>query len=395
LACWQQETGSMKSFTPLSKIRVLDLSANLPGPFLTRILADLGAEIIKVEPVGGEGLRHMPPHKSGMGLAFGGLNAGKDSLAINLKQAEGVALVLELVKECDVLVEAFRPGKLAALGLGVDTLHSVKADLIICSITGYGQSGAKANEAGHDINFLAQSGIMALFGPANMAPQVPGVQISDVGAGSLQAAIGILAALMEREQSGNGRHLDISLARGSLAFGAVTFPSAEGQERGNGLLDGGAPCYRCYECADGRHVALGALEPRFFANFCNCAGRADLANKGFCWGEAARETMDELEALFKTRAAAEWVSLCEGHDTCLTLVRTPAEAMADPLFSPTVNKVGGFTVISADLGGPSEVPERPPSALGADAQQVMQRLQINGDVVQSAIESGALKWPEN
>jgi alpha-methylacyl-CoA racemase len=387
----------MKAFTPLEGTRVLDLSSNLPGPFLTRILADLGAEVIKVEPPRGEGLRHMPPQIDGMGSTFGGLNAGKDSLAIDLKQPEGVALVLAMAARCDVFVEAFRPGKVAALGLGVEELHKVNPRLVICSLSGYGQEGSMADKAGHDINYLAHAGVLGLFGPADGPPGVPGVQLADVGGGSLQAAIGVLAALMERERTGKGRHLDISLMHGAVAFGAVAFAGAAGgfsEARGTGLLTGGGACYGCYETADGRYLALGALEPRFFGTFCHLAERPDLADKGFLWGDAAKDAIAELRALFKSRSAVDWLALCEGHDVCLTLVRTPEEAMADPELSGALQSVGNFRVVSAHLGAETPPPSRDPSALGADAPAVMERLGLDGELVGKAINSSALAWKQ-
>lgn len=386
----------MNSFAALQDIRVLDLSSNLPGPFLTRILSDLGAEVIKLEAPHGEGLRHMPPQLDGMGVSFGGLNAGKDSIAVNLKAPEGIALVLEMIPQCDIVVEAFRPGKLAALGLGYEVLQEINPRVILCSMSGYGQTGGMAAAAGHDINYLAHAGLLGLFAGPDGAPIVPGVQVADVGGGSLPAAIGVLATLLERAQTGRGRHLDISLARGAAAFGAIAYTAAAAAKNpkpGEGLLDGGAPCYRCYETADGRHLALGALEPRFFASFCQLVGRPELGAKGFRWGEAAKETIATLKALFKERTAAQWLELCDGHDVCLSLVRSPTEAMADPSLAQAIGAVGGFPVVTAHVGAPPPPRKRGPSQLGADAPAVAERLGIAPEVLTAAIESGALRWP--
>jgi len=252
-----------------------------------------------------------------------------------------------------------------------------------------------AQEAGHDINYLAHAGVLGLFGPANAPPAVPGVQVADVGGGSLQAAIGVLAALMERDKTGKGRHLDISLMHGAAAFGAVAFAGAAAgfsEARGTGLLSGGGVCYGCYETADGRYLALGALEPRFFATFCHLAERPDLADKGFLWGDAAKDAMEALRALFKSRSASDWLELCAGHDVCLTLVRTPEEALADPELAGTVKSVAGFRVVTAHLGAETETPDRGPSALGADAEAVARRLKLDDAIVQSAVQAGALGW---
>ena len=188
-----------KPFSPLSGVRVLDLSRYLPGPFLTRILSDLGAEVIKVEPLRGEGMRWMPPHVHGVGATFGGLQAGKDSIAVDLKDPAGAALVRALAMQVDVLVEGFRPGKMHALGLGPQTLMADNPRLIVCSLTGYGQTGPMADVAGHDLNYLARAGLLGLSGPAGAPPQVPATQVADVGGGSLPGAMlgGLLIGLIE------------------------------------------------------------------------------------------------------------------------------------------------------------------------------------------------------
>ena len=384
-------------FSPLTGVRVLDLSRYLPGPFLTRILGDLGAEVIKVEPVRGEGMRWMPPHVDGVGATFGGLQAGKDSIAVDLKDPAGVALVRALALQVDVLVEGFRPGKLDALGLGPAALMDLNPRLIVCSLTGYGQTGEMADVAGHDLNYLARAGLLGLSGPAGAPPLVPGVQVADVGGGSLPGAIGVLAALIERDQTGRGRHLDIALARGAVAFGAVAFPShAAGfaERRGAGMLTGGAPCYRCYRASDGRHLALGALEPSFFGAFCRLAGRSDLAGSLYAQGDEALAVQGQLEELFASKTSQEWIDLCAGHDVCLEIVRTPAEAMAAPEHADVVRDVDGFTVVSAHLGADTAPVTRPPSQLGADAAAVMDRLAIDRALVDAAVEAGALLWPE-
>ncbi len=384
-------------FAPLSGVRILDLSRYLPGPFLTRILGDLGAEVIKVEPVRGEGMRWMPPHVDGVGATFGGLQAGKDSVAVDLKDPAGVALVRAMASQVDVLVEGFRPGKLDALGLGPDTLMDLNPRLIVCSLTGYGQTGDMSAVAGHDLNYLARAGLLGLSGPAGAPPLVPGVQVADVGGGSLPGAIGVLAALIERDQTGRGRHLDIALARGAVAFGAVAFPShAAGfvERRGAGMLTGGAPCYRCYRASDGRYLALGALEPNFFGAFCTLAGKPELAGSMYARGDEALAVIAELDSLFATRTAQEWIDLCAGQDVCLEIVRTPDEAMAAPEHADVVRTVDGFTVVSAHLGAECVPVTRPPSQLGADAVAVMERLEIDPALVQAAVAAGALVWPQ-
>ena len=385
------------TFAPLRGVRVLDLSRYLPGPFLTRILSDLGAEVVKVEPIRGEGMRWMPPHVDGIGATFGGLQAGKDSVAVDLKKPEGVAFVRALAAASDVLVEGFRPGKLDALGLGPASLMEENPRLIVCSLTGYGQTGPLANRAGHDLNYIARSGLLGLSGPADGPPLVPPIQAADVGGGTFPGAIAVLAALIERDQTGRGRHLDIALARGSVAFAATAYASHRAgfvERRGAGMLTGGAPCYRCYRTADDRYVAVGALEPNFFGTLVTLAGRPELAASMYAQGDDGVAAQRELEALFATRTAAEWMELVDGHDVCLEIVRTPDEAMAAPEHAEVVQTVGGHTVVSVHLGAPVEPVTRPPSQLGADAPAVTERLGLPADLVSSAVSAGAIVWPQ-
>ena len=383
-------------FAPLKGVRVLDLSRYLPGPYLTRILCDLGAEVVSVEAIQGEGMRYMPPRVDGIGATFGALHADKDSLALNLKKPEGKAVLAALAKEADVMVEAFRPGKLAALGFGFEALQAINPGLILCSITGFGQTGSNAQTAGHDLNYVATAGLLNLFGPAGSPPTVPGVQLADIVGGSLPAAIGILGALMERQQTGVGRHLDINMTLGALALGAQAYPAiaaGASEPRGQGMLTGGAPAYRCYETQDGQYVALAGMEPHFFATFCHLVDRPQWAEFSYRTDIEGARVAKELEALFKTRPLQAWLDLVEGHDICLTAVRTPQEAMADPDFEQAIHKVGGLTLVSSSLGAPTAAPSRPPSALGADAPSVMKRWGVEGDVHRAAVSAQAMLWP--
>ncbi|MCO4745005.1 MAG: CoA transferase [Proteobacteria bacterium] len=386
-----------KPLRPLEGIRVLDLSRYLPGPLLTRALADLGAEVVKIEAPRGEGMRYLPPHVDGVGAAFGALNAGKASVALNLKDPTGTALFLELVDAADIVVESLRPGVLARLGLAPESLMERNPRLIIASLTGYGQHGSLSAAAGHDLNYLAHAGLLSLFGPTDGPPAVPGVQIADVGGGSLPGTIAVLAALLERSSTGVGRHLDISLTRGSLAFAAVAFPTAVGgmkEPRGGGMLTGGAPCYRCYATQDDRYVAVGALEPHFFANLCAGLGAPELARHGYATGTQAVEAIEALQALFSQRTQAEWLAHFEGQDVCLTAVRTPEEALADPEFAAVHADVGGFHTLSVDRGDARPLTSTPPSPLGADARAVTSSWGVSDATRDQAAAAGALVLPE-
>ena len=327
---FQHASGS-PPLAPLKGRRVLDLSRYLPGPWLTRVLCDRGAEVIKIEPPGGEGLRFLPPLQDGVSRAYMALNAGKQVIELDLKRDPGA--LLERVATADVLVESYRPGKLARLGLGVDALHAVNPELVVCSVSGYGQGSQRA---GHDLNYVARAGVLGLFGPAEGPPQVPGVQIADIG-GALHGVIGVLAALMQ----GGGHHLDISIARSALPF-AVMAPTGDA---------GGAAGTQVYETRDGGFMSLAALEPHFFKRFCELAGVAPCDP----YSEAG---IPALREAFLTRTRDEWVALLDGEDVCCEPVLTRDEALADAEVGADRVSWRGFDVLRANLGGPlPDLPE--------------------------------------
>ncbi len=316
----------------LDGIRVLDLSRYLPGPLLTQWLLQLGATVTKVEPPGGEGLRHMQPLVEGRGAVWTALQAGKTVVEVDLRTAEGLAQVEALVREADVVVEGFRPGVLSRLGLGFERLRELRPDVILCSISGFGQQGPRALRAGHDLNYLAASGVLGTIGPAEGAPGIPGVQIADVAGGALPGAIAVLAALLERQRTGKGRHLDIAMTREvqRLAFyGLANAAAGYEEERGKGVIAGGSPCCRCYRTADDRWVAFSPLEPVFYDAFCKLVDRADLAGLGYATGDQGRHVMEALETLFAQRSLAQWEALTEGHDVCVEGVRTLGEVLRE------------------------------------------------------------------
>lgn len=383
----------MTPLRPLEGHVVVDLSQNLPGPLLTRILGDLGARVIKVEPPTGEGLRWLPPHKDGMGVAFAALNAGKQSIAVDLKDPAGVALLRAVIAKADVLVESFRPGVLARLGLAPDALRSDNPGLIVASLTGFGQHTPLGGTAGHDLTFLARSGMLGLQGPPDGPPAVGFAQVADVGGGSYPAAIGVLAAVLERQQTGQGRHLDISLTRSVPAFSPVLLVSAlsgQGAPRGRDPLTGAVPCYRCYATADDRYLAVGALEPHFWQNLCAVLGRPDLASKQYSFDPRDHEA---VEVLFAERPLAHWVDRFAGVDACVEAVRTPAEAMADPDWDPPLRHAGDHPTIPLHVGAPIPDELPPPPALGADVDAVVDQLGLDPTLLAAARASGAIPTP--
>ena len=348
------KTSRAAPMTPLTGVRVLDLSRYLPGPLLTSVLRDLGADVVKVESPRGDALRFVPPMvdvAGGLGAAYAALNAGKRRVTIDSRTPEGRATLHEMVSCADVLVESFRPGVLAEMGLDAATLEQLNPRLIACSLSGFGQTGPARKRAGHDLNYIARAGILGMFGPTGSPPQVPGVQLADVAGGSLPGVIAVLAALMERGQTGKGRHLDISLSRSVMALGIIGFASAAAgheETRGNGFLTGGAPCYRCYETADGRHLSLGALEPHFFAAFCAGVGHPELAEHVFATGPRGDEVADQLAAAVSAHPLDHWRTLFEGRDVCAEAVLTPSEALAQP-DAPTF-RAGPSVGVRLDLG---------------------------------------------
>lgn len=323
---------------PLQGLKVLDLSRLLPGPYATLVLADLGAQVDKVEEPGtGDSTRHMPPMKGETSGLFLGLNRNKRSIAIDFKSAEGLSTLKQLVKHYDVLVESFRPGVMDRLGCGYEVLARENPRLIFCSISGYGATGPDRLKAGHDLTYIARSGVLGYGGEAGGAPAMPGVQVADIGGGSLFAVVGILAAVHERQTTGKGRFVDVSLTDGATAFlhmhlasrmqlGAESGPL----QRGTEPLNGGYPCYGVYRTKDDRFLAVGALEPKFFMGVCEVLGRPELMDEAYVLGEPANRVRRELETIFATKTRAEWVAAFEKKDLCVEPVLEGDEILNDP-----------------------------------------------------------------
>lgn len=377
----------------LAGLTVLDLSRLLPGPYLGRMLADLGADVVKIEAPGGHGdwVRWLPPLVGDQGASFAALNYGKRSVVLDLKKPEGAAVLRALCRRADVLVESFRPGVLDRLGVGYQALAAENPGLVFCAISGYGQTGPLAASPGHDLGYLARSGVLSLFGPAGDAPQVPGIQVADIAAGALSAAVGILAALRERDRTGRGQLLDVSMTRSLGAFLALELPrraAGEVDPRGDGLLTGGVPCYRVYATRDGRHMALAALEPKFWASFCERAGCPHLGDQALARGDEGAAVVRELAALFATRTQAEWVTAFAGSEACCEPVLTPEEALASGAIGAV--DASGALAPATDVGfGPVAASRRAVSPLGADGLAVARDLGVPDDVVAAARAAGA------
>lgn len=319
---------------PLEGVRVLDLSRLYPGPFATLVLADLGAEIIKVEaPRGPDYTRFFPPLGKTMSGAFAALNRDKRGVAIDLKKPSGVAVLQRLATASDVLLESFRPGVMDRLGVGYETLSAKNERLVYCSITGYGQRGPLSQRAGHDMNYQAIAGVLGLTGQRGEVVQ-PGIQAADVGGGALYGVIGVLAALYERERTGRGRFVDVSMTDGVGGLGIMHHArqhlDGEPTSAGGDMLAGEALCYRTWRCGDGRFLSVGALEPKFWMAFCAAVERPDLMGDGFATGKRRAVVLAELEALFASRTRDEWAALLGPVDCCVEPVLDPGEARAHP-----------------------------------------------------------------
>lgn len=303
----------------LSGVRILDLTRLAPGPYCTMLLADMGAEVIVVG--GGSGSAPIPA-----------LSRGKTFISLDLKAAAGRDAFCRLADTADVVIEGYRPGVMARLGIDAATLRARNPRLIYCAITGYGQTGPMASAAGHDINYAGLSGALGAFGPVDGPPVFPLNLLADFAGGSLFAAMGILAALYERERTGEGQVIDAAMVDGCLSMMAMHLPDwgrAVLPARGDGLLAGTAPFYRCYCCADGRYVAVGALERRFFEALWDGLGLPKPAPPHF--DRQAWPAMSErFEALFRARSRDAWVDHFAGRDCCVSPVLDPAEALVHP-----------------------------------------------------------------
>lgn len=318
----------------LKGIKVVDVSRLLPGPFCSMILADLGAEVIKVESLGvGDMVRLMPPFVDGESAMFLSINHGKKSLAVNLRKEEGKQVVLRLAATADVFLEGFRPGQADRNGIGYTHLSNVNPRIVYCSLSGYGQDGPFRDRAGHDNNYAALAGLLDTMGFAGARLRLPGVQFADL-AGGMFAAIGILGTLVRREKSGAGAYVDASMFQSALflnTFAACT-DLAEGVQPSAlpGFLTGDFPCYNLYLTKDKRQVTLGALEPEFWANFCGAIGRDDLLGKQFAQGPEGSATIAAVESIFAERTWEEWAAVFAGKDVCCEPVNTVGEALRHP-----------------------------------------------------------------
>jgi crotonobetainyl-CoA:carnitine CoA-transferase CaiB-like acyl-CoA transferase len=320
-------TASSGTLNPLlAGVRVLDLTRLLPGPLCTLYLAQMGADVIKIEEPGGEYGRDLKE-------LFAQVNRGKKSVTLNLREPEQVAQFKALVADADIVVESFRPGVMDRLGCGYEALRKINPRLVYAALTGYGYNGPYRDMAGHDTNYLSLAGVLDQTGAAAGPPAMCNLQIADVAGGGLTCVVGILAALFGARASGVGTFVDVAMLDGSLALQISALATVREQGRGNprgaDFLSGALPNYSLYECKDGKHIALGALEHKFFAKLCAAVNRPELAERPLVPGKESEPVRAELIALFKTRTRDEWTQTLLHADACLTPVLTMPEVLAN------------------------------------------------------------------
>lgn len=353
----------------LQGLTVLDLSRLLPGPYCTLTLAQLGATVIKVEEPGtGDYTRLLSPE------LFALVNRGKQSITLDLKKPEDRARLHALVKTTDVLLESFRPGVMDKLGCGYETLKALNPRLVYCALTGYGQSGPLRDAAGHDMNYCGYAGVLDQTGAAGGPPTLSNFQIADLAGGALTAALGILAAVHGARASGEGCFVDAAMLDGTLALQAVTTATqrtlGRANPRGGDMLSGALPNYSTYECADGRHLAVGALEQKFFLAFCAAVDRPDLAKGKLAPGAGGEATRAAMAELIRSKTRDEWAQALANADCCVTPILTPDEALRHPqvLARGMVEQAGGKPALASALmfdgQRPAVVADAP--KLGAD-----------------------------
>jgi alpha-methylacyl-CoA racemase len=315
---------------PLSGVKVLDFSTLLPGPMASLLLAEAGADVVKIERPEGEEMRRALPKFGADALAFALLNRGKKSIAIDLKQPDAISTLTPLLKDADVLLEQFRPGVMERLGLGYRQVKALNPGVVYCSITGYGQTGPKAAVAGHDLNYAAEAGLLSLTTGSDGAPTLPNTLLGDLGGGALPAVVNILMGLLYRRRHGAGLHVDVAMAENLLMFpySAIGEGFSDGRWPipGRERLTGGSPRYQIYKTADERYVAAAPLEQRFWLTFCDAIGLSpqwhdDERDPAGCIAEVAR--------IIGGKPSSHWRGVFAGRDVCAVISATLEEATAD------------------------------------------------------------------
>jgi crotonobetainyl-CoA:carnitine CoA-transferase CaiB-like acyl-CoA transferase len=384
----------------LKGIRILDLSRMLPGPYCSMMLADLGAEVIKIEePTIGDPTRRSPPLINGQSAPFAQVNRNKKSIAIDLKQSQGRDIFLKLAATADCVLEQFRPGVVDRLGINYSAVAEVNPRIVYCSLTGFGQDGPHRERSGHDLNYLALSGVLGLTTDERGKPVIPGVQVADL-AGGMVTGFAILAALLARERTGRGQYVDVSMFDVMLSM--LPIP-ASNQFAGNAIpvggkyvLSGAYPFYNVYETRDGKYMTLGALEPKFWANFCRKVGREDLIARQFDSGEQRTNLFEEARAIFKSKTQSEWVDAMGDADCCCEPVLSMTEAFEHAQTraremvrkSPSLTDQLGFSYKLSDTP-PSEAAPAP--ELGQHTAELLEAVGVSKEELNRLSVAGIIR----
>lgn len=388
---------------PLSSLKVLDFTTLLPGPFGAMLLADWGAEVVRVEsPTRPDMVRMLPPLVDGISACHAFLNRSKKSLALDLKRPEAVAVVKQLVQEFDIVVEQFRPGVMDRLGVGYEALKEANPGVIFCSITGYGQTGPYKDRAGHDLNYLSIAGMTSYNGRRDSGPAPINMQVADVAGGSYHSVMAILAAVIHRQQTGVGQHIDISMTDAAFSMHALTAPPAlvggvEPQLEQT-QLNGGS-FYDCYETADGRWLSVAGLEPQFFNQFCQAVGHPEWSAKGLALNPDIQGPLkQDIAAVMKTRTFDQWVATFSQLDACVEPVLSFSEACSHPqiaernLVVDVPTPAGGS---QRQLASPVKFSATPPryaftgAALGAHTDEVLKASGYSEEQIADLKKKGA------
>jgi crotonobetainyl-CoA:carnitine CoA-transferase CaiB-like acyl-CoA transferase len=380
----------------LKSLKVLDLSMNLPGPYMTWLMASLGAEVIKVEnPVGGDYARALGGLGGSNSPFFEAVNRNKKSVSLNLKHPQGREIFLDLLDHYDIVVEGFRPGTMERFGLGFDELSKRQPRLIQVSISGYGQDGPFRLRAGHDLNYLSLAGVTAMTGPRSGEPAIIGVQVADLAGGSLLALSGLLAAVIQRQTTGKGQYVDTSMFHGALSLATMVYAAVEkGAEEpapGKMILTGRFPCYGIYETSDGRHFSLGAIEFKFWKNFCEAVARPDLMGEQY----GGPEIVEEVSRIFASKTFDEWRGIMESTDACCEPVIPLDEAVKSDLVRDRGMMEKGFDN-GERIGSPFRLSKSPPAKyepspkLGEHTMEILAKLDLAGERLQELKNEGVI-----
>jgi crotonobetainyl-CoA:carnitine CoA-transferase CaiB-like acyl-CoA transferase len=388
----------------LHGIKVLDLARLLPGNFCTLLLADYGADVLKIEDTdrGDYGRWHSPRVRT-QSAYFLGLNRNKKSMKLNLKIEEGRAIFMQLAQKNDVILEGFRPGVTERLGIGYDAVQKVNPKIIYCSISGFGQDGPYRDKVGHDINYIGIGGILGITGQMGGPPVTPASQIADIGAGGMMATVGILMALVHRRKTGKGQYIDISMLDGVVSwlslFASKFFADGETPERGGMMLNGKFPCYRVYRTKDDKYITIGALEEKFWKNLCRALEREDLIPHQYATGSQGNEVVAQLEKIFLTKTRDEWAEYLEGFEICHGPVNDFQETFSDPqvlhrgmileVDHPTEGRIKqlGFPIKFSETPGRVRLPS---PGYGEHTKEVLRELGYTEGDIQRFEKSGVI-----